>query len=228
MPAHSIPRHLPTDAPSPFAPHETLAAALLPHAVDPSANDPAHDLGHLTRVWRNASRIAAVEGGDAGILLAAVLLHDCIHVSKDSPMRNQASAMAAERAAEVLGALGWPTDRIEAVAHAVEAHSFSAGVEPATLEATILRDADRLDAIGAVGVARCFMVSGLMGRPLYDPADPAALSRPIDDISWTLDHFPAKLLGLVGSFRTSEGKRLAVERHERLARFHAEFMDEIG
>jgi len=208
-----------------FAPHERLAAALLPH-IDPGG-DGAHDLAHLSRVWHAARVIQAAEGGDAEVICAAVLLHDCVAVPKDSPLRAQASRLAAERAAGILRSLGWPEERVSRVAHAVEAHSFSAGVEPATLEACILQDADRLDAIGLVGVARCFYTAGRMGSALYDADDPLAIARPLDDRAYALDHFAAKLLRLAGAFRTPAAQRLAAERHARLERFHAEFLAEL-
>src|SRR5690606_8932965 len=108
----------------------------------------AHDLAHILRVFRNAMRIQAVEGGDARVLTAAVLLHDCVAVEKSSPLRARASTLAAEKASGVLAALGWDESEIGAVGHAIAAHSFSAGIAPETLEAKILQDADRLDAIG--------------------------------------------------------------------------------
>ncbi|MGI4952168.1 MAG: hypothetical protein ACRYGM_10210 [Janthinobacterium lividum] len=112
--------------------------------------------------------------------------------------------------------------------HAVEAHSFSAGIPPRSLEAEILQDADRLDAIGALGIARCFYTAGRMGSALYDAADPHAERRGTDDARFALDHFQAKLLHLAGSFRTNAGRRLALLRHQRMQRFLADMADEIG
>ncbi|MDF0603777.1 HD domain-containing protein [Psychromarinibacter sp. C21-152] len=210
-----------------FAPHDALARHLLPHAVALS-DDGAHDLGHLLRVWANVQRIAAVEGGDREVLAAAVLLHDCVAVEKDSPERAMASRLAAAQAREVLGGLGWPEPRIGAVAHAIAAHSYSAGIEPETLEARVLQDADRLDAIGLIGVARCFYVTGRMGRALYDPEDPAAEARALDDARFGLDHFRVKLLRLAEGFRTATGQALARARHARLEAFLDGFLDEVG
>lgn len=208
-----------------FEPWPGLAASLLPH-LD-TGDDGAHDLAHLRRVWHNALAILAEDGGDAGIICAAVLLHDCVAVEKGSPLRAQASRLAAERASGILAGMRWPAPRIEAVAHAIEAHSFSAGIEPLTLEARVLQDADRLDAIGLVGVARCFYTAGRMGSALYHVADPLANGRVLDDRAYALDHFGAKLLGLAAGFRTPAGRRLAAERHARLERFVAEFHSEL-
>lgn len=209
-----------------FAPFRDTATTLLPHAYDDNG-DGSHDTSHLQRVWKNAAAIQAEEGGDAEVLFAATLLHDCVSVEKNSPLRAQASRLSAEKAARVLASFGWPDAKVQAAAHAVEAHSFSAGVTPATLEAKTLQDADRLDAIGMLGVARCFYVAGRMGRALYDPADPHAAQRPLDDTAYTLDHFHTKLLKLASGFQTATGARLAKIRHDRLQRFLDEFTDEI-
>lgn len=208
-----------------FAPHEALAARLLPHATE--GDDGSHDIAHLQRVWNNAAAIRAEEGGDDEILAAAALLHDCVTVEKNDPLRPQASRLAAGKASTILEALDWSPARIAAVAHAIEAHSFSAGLRPETLEARILQDADRLDAIGMIGVARCFYVAGRLGSALYDPADPAASRRPLADARFALDHFDNKLFKLADGFQTAAGARMAAQRHQRLRRFYDEFLDEI-
>lgn len=209
-----------------FAPFQDLAQTLLPHAYDDNG-DGSHDTSHLQRVWKNAAAIHAEEGGDAQVLFAATLLHDCVAVEKNSPLRAQASRLSAEKATRVLTSLGWTKAAIQGTAHAIEAHSFSAAVTPTTLEAKTLQDADRLDALGMLGVARCFYVAGRMGRALYDPADPHAAHRPLDDTRYTLDHFHTKLLKLASGFQTLTGTRLAGIRHARLQRFLDEFSDEI-
>ena len=210
-----------------FSPFAWLAADLLPHAVT-AEHDAAHDIAHLSRVWSLSSKIALAEGGEMEILAAAVLLHDCVAIPKSSPHRTQASRLAGAEAHRLLEARGWGPSRISRVVHAIEAHSFSAGIEPLTLEARILQDADRLDAIGAIGAARSLMVGGRLDRPLYDVLDPTAEHRASDDTAWTLDHFPTKLLRLRGSFRTKEGARIADIRHDRIARIYAELVEEIG
>lgn len=209
-----------------FKPFETLAAQLIPHAV--SGDDGAHDIGHIGRVFANAMRIQSTEGGDAELLAAAVLLHDCVSVEKNSPLRPQASRLAAEKAHGILAGLGWEAERAAACAHAIAAHSFSAGIEPETPEAGILQDADRLDAIGMIGIARLFYIGGRMGSLLYDPADPRATERPLDDRRFALDHFAAKLFKLAAGFRTATGRQLAAERGQRLHQFYDMFIEEIG
>jgi uncharacterized protein len=209
-----------------FRPYDTLARQLIAHAV--ASDDGAHDIGHIGRVFANAMRIQASEGGDGEVLAAAVLLHDCVSVEKNSPLRAQASRLAAEKASGSLAGLGWQPSRMDMVAHAILTHSFSAGIAPETIEAKILQDADRLDAIGMVGVARLFYIGGRMGSQLYDPADAGAEHRPLDDKRFALDHFPAKLFKLADGFQTETGRALASERDRRLHIFRDMMLEEIG
>ncbi len=208
-----------------FSPYEQLAETLIPHATQ--GDDGSHDLAHIHRVFRNAMRIHGQEGGNGTVLAASVLLHDCVAVEKNSPLRAQASRLAAEKASGLLRDLRWGETDIEAVAHAILTHSFSANIAPETLEAKILQDADRLDAIGMVGAARCFYIAGRMGSALYDPEDPLAENRPLDDRRFAIDHFENKLFKLADGFQTQAGRQLAKERHERLQQVLTLFLDEI-
>ena len=211
-----------------FTPFQTLAARLLAE-LDPAGTDGSHDLSHILRVWRNAAAIAATEpAADAALICAAVLLHDCVAVEKNSPLRSQASRLSADRARVIVADLGWPADRIEALAHVIEAHSFSAAIEARSLDARIMRDADRLDAIGAIGIARCFYTGGRMGSGLYDPADPRAVGRDLNDRAYAIDHFPAKLFQVADGFLTPAGQAMARERAETMRRFVATFHAEIS
>jgi uncharacterized protein len=208
-----------------FHPFDQLAAKLLDNLTDDE--DGAHDLSHIVRVWRNAKVIHREEGGDLEVLAAAVLLHDCIQVAKDSPLRSKASMLAANESRVRLAALGWESSRIDTVARAIESHSFSARVPPTSIEGCILQDADRLDAIGFGGIARCFYTAGRLGSRLYDLADPEANTRPLDDARNALDHFPKKLLTLEGSFKTRTGQELAKERHRRVLEFYRGMLAEV-
>ncbi|AOM39286.1 HD domain-containing protein [Xenorhabdus hominickii] len=208
-----------------FSPFEALAQQLLPVAIE--GDDGAHDVAHLHRVWRNAKHICEAESGDLRLVLAAVLLHDCVNVEKNSPSRPFASRMAAEKATLILEELGWSEKDIAAVYHAIEAHSFSAGLTPRTLEAQIVQDADRLDSIGMIGVGRCFYTSGRMGSALYDFNDPLATQREYDDKAYTVDHFYTKLFKIEAGFQTDSGKKIARERTERMKQFLDAFLDEI-
>lgn len=124
--------------------------------------------------------------------------------------------------------LRWPEAKIKTVAHAIEAHSFSANITPVTMEAKIVQDADRLDSLGMLGVARTFYVAGRMGSELYDPQDPEAKHRDYNDTRFCLDHFQTKLLHLADGFQTAAGQRLAQIRHQRLKGFMEQFKEEIG
>ena len=208
-----------------FAPHADLASVLLPYAA--SGDDGAHDIAHILRVFRNAMRIQATEGGDGRILAAAVLLHDCVSVEKNSPLRSQASRLAAEKAAGILAGLSWRNGDIAAVATAITTHSFTADLAPETVEAKILQDADRLDAIGMIGAARCFYVAGRMGSALYDPFDPMAAHRSLDDKAYAIDHFQTKLFKLADGFQTEAGRSLARKRHDTLVQVRDLLIDEI-
>jgi uncharacterized protein len=158
--------------------------------------DAAHDGEHVRRVVGNARRLAVAEGAPLDVVVPAAWLHDCVHVPKDSPHRADASRLAAEEAARLLAAWGYDATRIADVAHAIEAHSFTAGVPATTAAARVVQDADRLDALGAVGLARTLMLGGAMARPLYDPADPFCEHRAPDDRTSAIDHFYTKLLHL--------------------------------
>jgi uncharacterized protein len=210
-----------------FAPFQSLADLLIPHTVAERL-DGSHDVSHLHRVWSNVCAIRDKEGGDHQVLLAATLLHDCVSVEKNSPFRSSASRLAAAKATELLAEMGWDEERTQAVAHAIESHSYSADITPTSLEAKILQDADRLDALGMVGVARLFYVSGRMGSHLYDPADSQAQQRDLDDKRFAVDHFTTKIFTLAQGFQTATGRHMAQVRHARAERFLREFMEEIG
>ncbi len=185
--------------------------------------DAAHDHGHVRRVVRLARRIAEAEGADLAVVIPAAWLHDCVSVPKGSPMRERASALAARAAGEFLREAGYPPDAIPDVEHAIEAHSFTAGIAPRTLAARVVQDADRLDALGAIGIARCLMLGGEGGKPLHHPTEPFPERRDPDDASFVLDHFYAKLLKLEGLMTTAAGRREARER----AAFVRSFLDRL-
>lgn len=185
--------------------------------------DSSHGLDHIRRVVANAKRIGGIEGAREEILLPAAWLHDCVAVEKNSPDRSRASTLAAERAREWLAGVGYPAEFLDEVCHAIRAHSFSAGIPPETVEAKVLQDADRLDALGAVGLARCMMVGERMGLPLYHDADPFARDRDADDRRYVIDHFFVKLLRLPATMQTEAGRREA----ERRAAFLEDFLSQL-
>ncbi|RYE96539.1 MAG: hydrolase, partial [Oxalobacteraceae bacterium] len=116
--------------------------------------------------------------------------------------------------------------RLDSVAHAIEAHSFSAAIPATTLEARIVQDADRLDGLGAVGLARMFYIAGRMGSSLAHGSDPLGTHRALDDQAYSLDHIPVKLAKLPGMMQTAAGRRLGEQRLAMLEDFRAVFADE--
>ena len=170
----------------------------------------------------------AEEGARVDVVLPAAWLHDCVHVAKDSPQRAHASRLAADHALRFLESAGYPAAALPAIRHAIEAHSFSAGIAPETLEAKVVQDADRLDALGAIGLARCIAVGAALGRPVYEPNDPFCRERVPDDRGASVDHFYTKLLKLAGTMQTAAGRREAERRTAFLRAFLAQLESEIG
>jgi putative nucleotidyltransferase with HDIG domain len=136
--------------------------------------DAVHDFDHVLRVLALAERIGRAEGADLEIVRTAALLHDAGREGAEAQGLDHA-AFAAARAREIL--TGQPREKVEAVAHAVAAHRFRAEPEPVTLEAQVLFDADKLDAIGAVGVARAFAYGGARGQRLWAPTEAVDVAR---------------------------------------------------
>lgn len=190
--------------------------------------DGAHDLAHAQRVARMAARLAQAEGADVQTCLGAALLHDLVYRPKNHPDSPRTAALAAEEAA------GWCAldpaleVRREALCGAIRTHSFSGGLAPETLEGAVVQDADRLEALGAIGIARCFATGGSMGIGLWHPEDPWAEGRALADKTWSLDHFFQKLLKLEGTFRTETGRGLAARRTETLRHFLAALREELS
>jgi len=184
--------------------------------------DPAHDFSHILRVYRNARLIGQEEGADMQVLLLASLLHD---VGSDKREKKNLGRQATET---FLDSMNLDEKRKEEVLYAIDVHRFSRGILPVTLEAKILQDADRLDALGAVGIARVFLTGGALGRVMYNPEDPFCRNREPDDGRWNLDHFYKKLLKLEQGMHTKSAQRLAAKRTTVLKRYLLELEEEIG
>lgn len=203
------------------------AAVLASWAAGPA--DGAHDLGHLRRVWANACAIAREEpDADMQVLLAAAMLHDLVNLPKSSPDRATASRLSARAAVPLLQAEGLTAAQIAATCHAIAAHSFSAGIAPETPEAKIIQDADRLEALVAIGIARMFYVAGATGGQLFCAEDPMALHRAPDDRRFALDHIATKLLLLPAQMQTATGRAMAEARADWLMSFRTRLLAEIG
>ena len=190
--------------------------------------DPGHGLAHVERVVASALKLAAEEGARTEVVLPSAWLHDCVHVAKDSPERTRASRLAAEHAIRFLESAGYAPEALPEIRHAIEAHSYSAGIAPRTPEARVVQDADRLDALGAIGLARCIAVGAALGRPVYEPEDPFCRARAPDDRGASVDHFYAKLLKLAGTMQTAAGRREAERRTAFLQSFLAQLESEIA
>ena len=195
------------------------------------AGDPAHDLGHVRRVVAWAERLGRAEGADLRVVAPAAWLHDCVTVAKTSPDRPRASRLAADAAGAFLREAGFPAALVPAVEHAVEAHSWSAGVQPRTPEAAVVQDADRLDALGAIGLARMYAMSAVFGSHVAHPRDPVPSEPPgraLDDRRWATDHALTKLLRLPATMRTAAGRAEAERRAETIRAFLAELRRETA
>lgn len=173
---------------------------------------PAHDFEHVMRVYKNAQAIARAEQADERLVLYAVLLHDIVSYPKTDERSRLSSAHSAAEARKILHGFGLPDSDIDIVAQAIEDHSFSQNRRPETAVGRILQDADRLDALGAIGIARVFAVSGAENRPFYSGSDPFCADRSPDDKKWTIDHFFAKLLKLEKLMNTESGRAHARAR----------------
>ncbi len=193
------------------------------YASQDRLTDGSHDLGHFQRVWRVAREISRLEGTSADelVLLASAYFHDLVSLPKNHPERGKASRMSADRAVQLLKEQwdDFPAEKLELVRHAIHAHSYSARVEPVTAEAKILQDADRMEAIGAIGLARVWYSAGQMNQALFHSEDPLAERRVPDDQQYALDHFQLKLLRLPAMMNTATGRRMAEERAEYLREF---------
>lgn len=189
--------------------------------------DAAHDGAHLARVVASAERLAVEEGAALDVVMPAAWLHDCVHVPVTSPDRPRASMMAGDAAVDFLASIGYDAALLDAIHHAIAAHSFSAKIAPRSVEARVVQDADRLDALGAIGIARCLMLGGQMGRTLYDRDDPFAERRPPTDAVSSIDHFYTKLFTLADTMQTQSGRREARRRTEYMSAYLQQLRSEL-
>jgi uncharacterized protein len=188
--------------------------------------DAAHDFDHVLRVLVLAERIAEAEGADLEIVRAAALLHDVARAETAGTGRCHAQ-VGAERARQILD--GNPPECVEAVARAIVSHRFRRGSAPATLEAKVLFDADKLDAIGAVGVARAYVVGGQRGSRLWAdvPVGYAEGDLPSAREHTPVHEFVFKLSQLKYRIYTETGKVIAEERHVYMAAFFQRLGQEV-
>ncbi len=189
--------------------------------------DAAHDINHLKRVVKVAIQLAIEAQAELAVVIPAAWLHDCVSLPKNHPDRAQASKMAGDKAIDFLASIQYPSVYLEDIHHAITAHSFSANILPRTLEAKIVQDADRLDALGAVGVARCMQVSGALNRPLYSSDDPFCETRSPDDAHYTIDHFYTKLFSISKTLNTAVAQEEGKKREAFMKAFLSQLREEI-
>lgn len=193
-----------------------------------SVDDPAHDLLHFRRVVAMSKHLCSLEKGQFETVVPAAWLHDYVIVPKDSPHRSQASRLSAAKAIEFLKSINYPAEFHEGIFHAIEGHSFSANVTISTIEAKIVQDADRLDGLGAIGIARCFATAGLLKRAFYNLDDPFCESRTPDDSQFTVDHFFKKLFKTAETLKTQAGLLEGQHRVKMMKTYLAALKAEIS
>jgi uncharacterized protein len=198
------------------------------------SHDLAHGWEHIDRVYKLARSIAEREGANSFIVGMAALLHDLGRAAEKMDEHGQHihhADLSVTLAGELLERYQVPVAQREAIVHAIVAHSFSKGIEPRTLEARVVRDVDRLDGLGAIGVLRWALTGALRRTPTtrsYHPEDPFAERHTPDDSRYMLDHFYSKLLKLADTMATETGRRLARERTDFMLVYLDEFRRELN
>lgn len=203
---------------------------LLIEAIKPyyGSTDPAHDWPHIGRVAKIARELAQGLDVNLDCVLAAVFCHDLVNLPKDHPDRKQASTLSSIEARPHLLKAGFSEEEITIINKGIIEHSFSKGLKPSCLEAAIVQDADRLDALGAIGILRCAAVNTQMKSSFYQPFDPFAKERELDDKNFMIDHYFVKLFKLPELMNTEKGKRMGEERVEYMRSFLEALGSEIG
>jgi uncharacterized protein len=193
-----------------------------------SEMNPAHDWHHVRRVEANAQRLVTeYDDTDEQVLSLAVLLHDIGRAREDRGEIEDHARWGAEEAATVLDQQGIPGETIDAVSHAIRVHRYSTGREPETLEAELLCDADNLDALGAVGIARCFTYGGERGAVIHDPELPPEADETAAGAT-QYNHFHKKILDLPERMYTDAGREIADQRRAVVEQFLDQFDAEIA
>ena len=206
---------------------EQFEALFLGFIESEMQRDLAHDLNHILRVVKTAKDLCQKEGAKLEVVLPAAYLHDCFSFPKNHPERAASSKLAAQKALKFLETIKYPSEYFSEISHAITTHSFSANIKPETLEAQLVQDADRLDALGAIGIARCLQIGTALGIGLYNSADPFAQERELDDRQYSIDHFYEKLLKLADTMHTSSAKVEAKKRTEFMKAYLEQLATEI-
>lgn len=200
---------------------------LLAKPIYANCDDPTHDYGHITRVMRLCRQFAQAETCNLDILLCSALLHDIVNVPKNSAQRSEASQLAANKAAKLMQQVGYKQNEIKSCQNIIFEHSFSLGAKASSIESALLQDADKIDALGAIGIMRTVSCGVKMGTSYYQLDDPMAITRELDDKTFTLDHFYKKLFLLPKLMNTSAGKKEANRRVSFMQIFVDQLKSEI-
>ncbi|MGA9399057.1 MAG: HD domain-containing protein [Anaerolineaceae bacterium] len=198
-------------------------------------HDPVHDFDHVMRVYRMAERIAQAEGADLEIVRAAALLHDAVGSAPGNQTKEQRHNhhdSSAEFAATVLNQEGWALENIHAVQHCILAHRFRYTTDrPLTLEAKVLYDADKLDVLGALGVARTIAYASLAGQPFYSPPSKKFLSTGVEEPGEphsSYHEYLFKLVKIKDTLHTETARKIATRRHNFLVAYYSELAAEAA
>jgi len=177
-----------------------------------------HDKSHVERVYNLAVQIGKEENADLDVVKAAALLHDIARAMEDEGRIEDHATEGAKMARKVLEESNFPKEKIEKVMHCIEVHRFKKGMEAKSLEAKILQDADRLDIIGAIGLARVFTRGGWSNIPIHDPSTPPKEKYDGKSLS-SVNHIYEKILKVKDSVHTDAAKEIAEERHRFVEKF---------
>jgi uncharacterized protein len=193
---------------------------------------PSHDMEHVERVVALARHIARVEGADESLVACSAYLHDVERGREDAGGEDHAVAGARVARGLLEGSDLFAPQEVKAIADAIASHRFRSGPQPSTPEARCLFDADKLDALGAVGVGRAYMMAGEHGQRLHSSPDQTAAPRHVGEIEHggysPVEEYAVKLRHLPGRMTTREGRRLAEERARFMATFFAQLEDEVA
>jgi uncharacterized protein len=195
-----------------------------------AAADPVHDFDHILRVLALVERIGAAEGADMEILRAATLLHDASGATPGETSRQEHHLASAEVARTVLQAEGWPEERLEAALHCIRAHRFRGAEAPQSLEAQILFDCDKLDVLGAIGVARTVAYAALAGEPLTgEPSEKFKATRQKEpgEPHTPYHEFLFKLSRVKDQLHLASTRAVAEARHQYLAEYFERLAAEV-
>lgn len=180
----------------------------------------SHDWEHTERVLTLALHLAKVEGADRTVVACAAILHDIARGEEDQGSgRSDHAVRGAEMARELLRDQGMDPVTIDRIAHCIETHRFRNQLEPQTLEAKVLFDADKLDSIGAVGVGRAFLFAGEVGAKLHNSGVDIEKTLPYTEEDTAYREYMVKLRKVKDKILTSEGRRLAQARHDFMVDF---------